>query len=232
MRSVCVVGGEWLFWPLSGEGFCAPKQPYFPYFFLQPPHPSLIYSSVSFSKCDPKTTWLSGSAAQQFMCITDSSDESQEGWEREQLVWSIYLDLTQHTPSQGVPLVHAGQPQPCLSCPCSFPLEFSLGGSLWAVHRAPQCHSYWAKRAMASLIGYHQASFALTNSIPDLLVHSTGNTHSPTIVSITHQKPHCILETYKKPEGPGPGHSLSRTEVSSVQVVRNGLQDVPYIRRQ
>lgn len=36
----------------------------------------------------------------------------------------------------------------------------------------------------------------------------------------------------QEPEGPGPGHSLSRTEVSSVQVVRNGLQDVPYIRRQ
>lgn len=52
-------------------------------------------------------------------------------------------------------------------------------------------------------------SFALADSLSDWSNHSTGNTHFPGIVSVTDQKPHCILGAHREPdEVPGPGCSL------------------------
>lgn len=77
-----------------------------------------------------------------------------------------------------------------------------------------QCHSSWARIATPSFTGYHQAGFALTNSLPDWLMHPACNTHFLSILSMMYQKPPYILETYQEPdEVPVPGCSFSRTDI-------------------
>lgn len=139
------------------------------------------------------------------------------------LTWHLF----QSVPSQGVSLVNAVS----LVCPAlsHFHPSAALGTTLELCTVSLNVTLTGPTEQWSPSWGYHQASIALTNSLPDQLIHSTCNPHFPSTVSVMHQKPHYTLETHKEPdEVPGPGCSLSRTEVSSVIDVRDGLQGVKY----